>query len=96
MSDIGHHAQVSSTRTRRLIGFFSLDLDRTLISRTGSLAHGVGECLQVIDTGLQCIGVRGDPHDLPAFGSGQSITVHLAKVVTVRFGVGRQRADHCS
>lgn len=92
---IRHYAQVPSAQPGWLIGQLSLDRDRTFVTRTGRLTHGVGESLQVIDAGLEGVGIGSDAHHLPAFGRGESIAMHLAQVVAVRLGIGCKRTDDC-
>ena len=58
--------------------------------RTGGLAHGVGQGLEVVAAGPQRIRVGLQPDDLPATRDGHPLAVDLAEVVAVGLGVGGQ------
>lgn len=59
----------------------------------GGVADGVGKGQQVVGTRLLRGGRHGQPQYFPAAGNCQRISVLLAEVVAVRFGVGGQRTQ---
>lgn len=75
------------------------DLDK-LMASSGAwarcLAHGLGECLQVVPAGPQRVGVGLQPDDHPPTGNGHPLAVWLAQVVAVGLGVGGQWAENGS
>lgn len=94
LRDFGHYPQVTTagrTWSRRIIflGRFAW-----LEARPSGFSDGIGERFEVIAAGLECLRIGSDAHHLPAAWSGKPVGVHLAQVVTVRFGVGGKRADH--
>jgi hypothetical protein len=62
--------------------------------RPRGLTDCIGEREQIIALGLRVDGLTGQPDDLPAPGSGESLGVLFAEVVGVRLGIGRQRAEN--
>jgi hypothetical protein len=64
-----------------------------LIPWSRSLSNSVCKRLEIIAAGFEGIRIWGDPHDLPATRSGETLTVHLAEVIAVRFGIGGQRTE---
>lgn len=59
----------------------------------GGIANSVGERQKVIGSWLLRGGRHGEAQDFPAAGHRQRISVLLAEVVTVRFGVGGKRTQ---
>src|SRR5690606_2071690 len=59
----------------------------------GGLAHGVGQCLQVVAAGLGGGRAVEEPDDFPAPGRGEALRVLGAEVVAVGFGVGGEGAE---
>jgi hypothetical protein len=63
--------------------------------RPRGLADRVGQGLEVVGVRLQRVGVGRQPYDLPAARRRQPFAVRLAEVVAVRFGIHRERTQHC-
>ena len=85
-SDVQVPAAYAGERTDRLDRL----LDR---ARLGCLADRVGQREQVVG-GRSVLVVRGQSQHLPAPRRREPLTVHVAQVVGVRLGVGRERTDH--
>jgi hypothetical protein len=73
--------------------FADVHLRRRAGDRAGSLADRVCEGLEVVNPGYGPLGVDIEAENFPSARRGEAVSVDLAQVVGVRFGVRCERAD---
>jgi hypothetical protein len=79
----------TGTPQRRLVGRCSW----RIVGHT-DIAHGVGESQEII-AGRFRLALDHEPDHFPTARCGECLRMLLAQVVAVRFGLARQRTEHC-